>query len=351
MRARVIAALLAFVIVAIAGADGPGAWGQSRLIPRLPAPVTVKVGGATGSMSSAGYFVALHKGYFKEANIVNEWVDLQSHTQLLPPLATGEIDVGSMGPSAALFNALTRGVKLRIVADQNTAYPGRSSIAVLVRKDLIESGQFKTPADLKGRTFALVTRHGTMELDFHKVLRMGRLAPDDVKLVVMPFPQMNAGFATKTIDAAISLEPLVNAAVTQGFAVRWKGLDEITPNRQNGFLAMSEAFASKTDVARAWIVAYVRGLRDYNDATVKKMGREDVVRALIANTPVKDPAMYERMVLPGIDPNGEVRAQYTREAYEELKAAGVVKGDVDLDKVIDLSFVRYAQEVLGPYSR
>ena len=38
-----------------------------------------------------------------------------------------------------------------------------------------------------------------------------------------------------------------------------------------------------------------------------------------------------------------------REAYGEFKAAGDIKGEVNLDEVIDRSFVTYAREVLGPY--
>lgn len=325
--------------------------GQAPRIPRLPAPVTVKVGGALGSMSNAGVYVAMAKGYYQEANIMNELVALQSFNELLPPLATGEIDIGGAGPSAALFSAIERGIRLRIVADQNTAFPGRSSVAFMVRKDLVDGGQVKSFADLKGRTIALSARRASLELDLRKVLRMGGLAFEDIKLVLMPFPQMNAAFAGKAIDASFQLEPLVSAAVAQNLAVRWKGLDEITPYRQNGMLVMSEKFAARQDVARAWMTAYVRGLRDYNDAVVKHQGREPVIQALMQHTSVKSRPTYDHMVMVGIHPDGELSVDSIREALGEFRAAGDVKSDIDLGKVIDLSFVRYAQEILGPYRR
>jgi NitT/TauT family transport system substrate-binding protein len=320
-------------------------------IPRLKAPMTVKVGFAAGSMSVAGVYVAIARGYYQEAGITNEFVALNSFNQLIGPIATGEVDIGSAGPSAALFNALERGVKIRLVADQNTVFPGHASIAMMVRKDLVDSGQVKSVADLKGRTFALAARRATMELDLLKALRQAGLTINDIKLVVMPFPQINAALAGKTIDAGWQLEPLVAAAVARNIAVRFKGLDEITPNRQNGIFVYSEKFAANQEAARAWMVAYVRGLRDYNDAVHKNRDREFVIQTLMKFTSVKDRAPYDRIVLPGLHPDGELNVDSIREAYNEFKAAGDIKGEVNLDAVIDPSFVRHAVDVLGPYRR
>ena len=340
-----VTALLAAVTLPVTTAA------QAPAVPRLPAPITVKVGGAKGSLSGAGIYVGVHKGYFQESGITVEFVPLPSFNQLLPPLATGELDLASAGPSAALFSAVERGVKLRIVADQNTAFPGRASIGLMVRKDLIDSGQVKTFADLKGRTFALAARRASLELDLLKVLKMGGLTINDIKLVTMPFPQMNAAFGGKTIDACFQLEPLVTAAVTRGLAVRFKGHDEITPNRQNGFLVMSEHFAAKRDAARAFMVAYLRGVRDYNDAVLKGQGRDTIIQALMQFTTVQDRATYDRMTWPGIHPDGELNVDSIREALGEFRAAGDVKTDINLDQVIDMSFMRHAQQIVGPSRR
>jgi NitT/TauT family transport system substrate-binding protein len=139
----------------------------------------------------------------------------------------------------------------------------------------------------------------------------------------------------------------VAAAVEKGIAVRWKGLDEIVPNLQNVFLVASESFLARTDVARAWMIAYLRGIRDYHDAITKGRDREAVIGILMQATAVKDRATYERMVMSGIDPDGEVNVDSIREALGELRAAGDIQGAVDLDRVIDLSQIRYAQRVLG----
>jgi NitT/TauT family transport system substrate-binding protein len=322
---------------------------QTRAIPRVASPTTVKMGWTVGSMSVAGVYIATEKGYFREANITTELVPVQGMGAMLAPLTTGELDLALGGPSVGLFNAAARGIKFKILADQNSAFPGRSFFALMVRKDLVESGQVKDFADFKGRRVGLSTRRTTLELDLQKALRSAGLSLDDVTLVTMGWPQINAAFANKGLDAGFQLEPLVTVAVARDLAVRFRGLDEITPNRQNSFLVGSEQFVAKRDLARAWMVAYVRALHDYNDAVLKNKNREEIIAILQKHSSVKDRAIYDKMVLPGIHPDGEVNVPSIREALETFKATGEVKADLDLDEMIDLSFVRYAQEVLGRY--
>jgi len=349
-RAR-FAATIAIGALTAPGLLVSGVSAQTRPIPRVPSPVTVKMGSTVGSMSVAGVYIATEKGYFREANITTELVPLGGMGAMLAPLATGELDLALGGPSVGLFNAASRGIKFKIVADQNSAFPGRSFFALMVRKDLVDSGQVKGFADFKGRRVAMSTRRSTLELDLQKALRTAGLDLNDVTIVTMEWPQINAAFASKSLDIGFQLEPLVTVAVSQQLAVRFRGLDEITPNRQNSFLVASERFAAKRDLARAWMVAYVRALHDYNDAVLKNRNREEVISILQKHSSVKDRAIYEKMVLPGIHPDGEVNVASIREALDAFKATGEVKPDIDLDKMLDLSFVRYAQEVLGRYER
>jgi len=341
----VVALLVMSAVVLVASASAA----QGPAIPRVASPVTVKMGSTVGSMSVAGVYIATEKGYFRDANITTQLVPLGGMGAMLAPLTTGELDLALGGPSVGLFNAASRGIHFKIVADQNSAFPGRSFFALMVRKDLVDSGQVKGFADFKGRRVAMTTRRTTLELDLQKALRTAGLELNDVSIVTMDWPQINTAFANKSLDVGFQLEPLVTVAVTQNLAVRFRGLDEITPNRQNAFLVASEQFAAKRERARAWMVAYVRGLRDYNDAVLKNKNREAIIVILQKHSSVKDRAIYEKMVLPGIHPDGEVNVASVREALEAFKATGEVKPEVDLDTMLDLSFVRYAQEVLGRY--
>lgn len=343
-------AIVAACVLAAAFA-AVGARAQTPAIPKLATPQVVKIGLTGKPITFAGVYVAISRGYFKESGITNEFVIVGGFNALLGPLATGEIDIGIGGVSASLFNAVERGVQLRVVADVHTAFTGRSAIALMVRKDIADAGQIKDYASLKGRTIALTGRRTSLELVLLRTLRSAGLGPSDVNLVVMPFGQINAAFAGRTIEVGYQVEPLVAAAVAQNLAVRWRGLDEMQPNYQNSFLVSSERFASREELARAWMIAYLRGVRDYNDAMFKGKDKEAVIKILMEHTLVKARRTYDDMVMPGINPDGEVNVASIVAMAEDLKAAGDIKPDTNVERVIDMSFVRSAQRVLGAYPK
>ena len=74
--------------------------------------------------------------------------------QLLPALGQGQLQVGSCSDSIACFNAMQRGVDLRIVADLSSGggpSPRSDSVAIVVRKDLWDAGTIREPQHLVGR--------------------------------------------------------------------------------------------------------------------------------------------------------------------------------------------------------
>jgi len=116
-----------------------------------PAPGADKVAvGTGGSASDAPFYIAYDKGFFKDEGLDVDLIVLDSGAKVIAPLGTGELDVGSGALSVGFWNALIRGVKFRIVADRGHTEPGYLYQTVFMRKDLIDSGQFKSLKDLKG---------------------------------------------------------------------------------------------------------------------------------------------------------------------------------------------------------
>jgi NitT/TauT family transport system substrate-binding protein len=95
------------------------------------------------------------------------------------------------------------------------------------------------------------------------------------------------------------------------------------------------------------MTAYLRGVRDYHEAITRGRDREAIIGILMQATTVKERATYDRMVMPGINADGEVNVDSIRDALADLRATGDIQGTVDLDRVIDMSHIRYAQRVLG----
>jgi NitT/TauT family transport system substrate-binding protein len=338
---------------ATGAAAGPAvASGTYRPAPLNP-PVTVRVG-TVNSTSDAGIFIALEKGYFLEEGLIVETENFQTAVAMIAPLGAGQLDIATGALAAGVFNAAAREVPLRIVADKgSTPGPEWDFVALMVRKDLIDSGQVRDYADLKGLTISTTAPGNSTEIEVVRALEKGGLTFDDIRYTPLSFTDMITAFANRAIDAAIVIEPYVSRIENLGTAVRWKGNSEFYGNQQVAVVIYGPSLLTeRQEVGRRWMVAYIRGMRDYNDAFgPKRQGRDEVVQILTKHTPIKDPRDYDQMRPAGLDPDGKLVLQSLRDDLAYYERAGHVRERVDLAKVIDTSFQEYAVQVLGPYQR
>ena len=312
---------------------------------------TVKFGGLTPSASDSGWLIANAKGWFAEEHLKLDVSRFGNGSELVPLLGTGQLDVGGAAPNAGLFNAMARDVPMLIVADKGSTPPGYGFQAFVVRKDVMDSGKFKSPADLKGMKVALPQKAQSGEVSLADILKSGGLKLADVDLTTMPFPQMSAAYANKSIEASTDIEPFVTNAVEQGLVSIWQRGDQYAPNQQVAVIQFAPQFAKKTDLATRFMIAYLRGVRYYNDAFTKKdpTARAEVIDILARDTALKDKALYDKMGLPGLNPNGAVNLPDLKRQQDYYLAANEQKNAADLDKLVDGSFVAAALKVLGPY--
>lgn len=316
----------------------------------LDPAVRVRLGNV-GGVSSAGFFIGAEKGYFAQEGLQVEMVNFRSAADTIAPLSAGQLEVAGGSPSAGLFNAMLRGIPIKIVADQNSVIRGRSSGAAVVRKDLMDSGTIKDYPDLKGKKVALNATGVSTEILMEKLLAKGGLTSKDVEIITMPFPDMLAAFANKAIDYAHLIEPHIANGVERGLLVRWKTNDEFYPNMQVAVVLYSPQFMeSHPEAARRFMVGYLRALRDYNDAFFKNRGKAEIIAILTKNTEIKDPALFDRMGLTGLNPDGYVYADSVAGDLDWYEKKGLVQGRLESSKVIDNQYVDYALARLGKYS-
>ena len=103
---------------------------------------TVRIG-IVGASSDAPFFIADAKGYFSAEGLTVELMPFDSGAKMVAPLGTGDLDAGGGAVSVGLYNAVKRGVGLKIVADKVHYGPGYGFASLLVRKALVESGKFR----------------------------------------------------------------------------------------------------------------------------------------------------------------------------------------------------------------
>ena len=131
-------------------AGGVGALAMSRARSGRAADLDeVKIGSPL-VISDAPFFIGEHKGYWKDQGLKVTLINMQTGPHMIAPLGTGQIDIAAAATSAGLYNAEARGIGLKIVADKGSNLPGYAYVSLLIRKELVDSGKFKTLKDLKG---------------------------------------------------------------------------------------------------------------------------------------------------------------------------------------------------------
>jgi ABC-type nitrate/sulfonate/bicarbonate transport system substrate-binding protein len=333
-------------------ASAPAAAAASGMPAPLSPPVTVKVG-LLSSISDSGVFIGLERGYYRDLGLELQVESIPDPSAQSTLISTNQLDVAGPGVNLNPFQAAARGIGLKMVADKGQLRPGFGYVSLIVRQDLLDSGQVRSLADLRGRTIAKLAPCDAGDPPLQRGFDKAGLTREDLELVHMPFPDMNAALANRAVDAAWQLEPLSTLAIERGIAGRFAGGDELYPNQQISTLFYSPEFAARTDAAQRFMIAYVRSLRDYNDAFGKGIGRAEVAQILAKHTTVKDLALYDRLVPAGLDPDGAMNVQGMRDDIALWIRLGCTSpGDVaDASRVVDESFASYAVGVLGPYQR
>lgn len=314
---------------------------------RKPLDPMVKVKtGSLNILSDAGLLIAMDKGYFKDEGIENELVGFKAGPQIIPMLATGEVQVSGLSVSPAFFNAVRRDIDMKIVADKGQVSKGAGWAALVIRPDL--TSKIKSFKDLKGLKIAVPSRGVSTSTQLGKALQLGGLKPEDIQFVELGFPDMVVALTNKAVDAAMLVEPFVTLASQKKIGVRWKGVDEFLGyTGQNGVIVYSERFMEKQpEVAKRWMVAYLRGVRYYLKALKGGPNREEVIKILIKHTPVKGRRLYDKMAPIGFDIDARVNADSIKADQDWFVKIGLLKQSADLDKVIDNQFVDYAASQL-----
>jgi NitT/TauT family transport system substrate-binding protein len=311
--------------------------------------------GAASTTSDAPIYIADKKGYFREEGLEVKVTNFRSAADMVAPLATGQLDAGAGSASAGLYNAVSSGIKIKIVADKASSAPGYGATKILVRKDHVERGRYKTLSDLKGMKFAMNAPGVSNTATLNALLKSAGLKYSDVDTVNLPFPDHVAALANKAVDASASVEPGPTISIRNGFAVLVKPDDEILPNHQIAVLLYSEVFARKPDAATRFMRAYLRAVRFYNGAL--KDGRmigpnaDEVIAILVESTPIKDAAIYKAITPTGMNPDGRVNVESLSDDLQFYKEQKLITGDVKLDQLVDHSFVDAALRELSPYKK
>ncbi len=306
----------------------------------------VKIGDL-GILADAPFYIAIEKGYFAAEGVEVKLERFQSAAQATAPLSTNQVQVVGGGVSAALYNAFARDWPVRIVMARTRDMPGFSSDTLVLRNDLKD--KIKTPRDLKGHMIAINTPASVLHYMLGKLMESEGMTIDDVQTISMAWPNMAPGMETKAIDGGTVVEPFAELFSKKGISFPFRrAADFMKPPLEVSVMLYSKEWADKnTDQAKAFTVAFMKGVRDYYDAMNGGPKRAEVVEICAKYTSLKDKALYEKIQWSYMDPNAEISLEGLRDQQDWYAKQGFVAKKADIPGMIDRRFLDYALQKLG----
>jgi len=313
----------------------------------LPQEVVIKVG-MKQVVSDAGILIGMAKGYYKDLGITIEPIQFNSGQEMINQLAAGQLDVGATVTSAGLFNAMSRDIPVKIVADKGINVPGQGYYRLVIRKDLVDT--IKDYKDLRGKKIAIVGTASLDEIALARVLEKAGLTMKDIDLqVIRAFPDMLVSLGNKSIDAAMVIEPFVTLGISKDLADPWKDPADYDPDAQTALLVFGTSMTKNSDIANRFMTAYIQSVRDYNDAFFKNKNKTEIIDILCKYSVIKDAGLYEKMLPTGLNPNGYVRNKGIIMDLAWYKENNLLKSDIQFNDAVDNQYADFAIKTLGQY--
>ena len=303
--------------------------------------------GVSPSISSIGIFAAQEKGYFREQGIDGDIRSFPGSTAtILPLVSSGRLDVGACGVDAGLFNAIAKDGRVLLVADKGST-PAPPSYKAIIASRKLYSGKLDSMV-LKGKRFATPAKGFESEIIIDRFLHRFGLRLEDVEMVSLPYPGINAALASGSIFGAVQIEPFLSSALANGSAVEVMDAGKIYPGQQGGIIVYSRKFAKDDrDFAIRFMTAYLKGTRYFNDYRAGKVDKREFFLILKKYTSIDDPALAENMRYPALNPNGYLNVNGLKDDLHWYHAHAEVETEPAIETAVDHDFVKEALKILG----
>lgn len=297
--------------------------------------------------SSAPVFIGIEKGFFKEEglNLDVQW--FEAAHPIAVATASNKVDIGATGITASLYNMVTGGQKLSIVADKGREQKGYSSSALLVTSDLWGQGVQKIE-QMKGKRIGITQTGSTYHYMIGRLLETKGLSLNDVEIV--PLGKMGALMAalqSKQVDAVILNEPNISTVVAAGYGKLVSQVGDVIEYQTSGIFFSPELMKDKVNGVR-FLKGYIKACRYYYDAVLtQKDGKvvpganyDEVINIIAKYTdvPVKD----VKTGLPYIDRDGKLLTKDIQTQIDWYVGHQMLEKPLDAGLVADMTLFEEA---------
>lgn len=302
--------------------------------------------GTVQSFGAVGTYIALDKGYFRDAGLDVEISLMNSSANVLAILAKGDLQFVEGGTSAGFFNALEQKLPVIMVADR-VSTPIHHQMLVGIQNQ----GKITKLSDLKGKVVGSNGPGSVTTYEVGKMLEGVGMTLDDIDIKILGFPQMGPALVSGALDAALVIPPFAAAYQDQKIAYSIASVDKLVEPRP---LTIAVAFmntewaAKNKDVVQRFFVAYMRAARDYCIAYHGGPNRKEVIEIALRNGLDKSAESIERNPWTGRRMDGIINVAGLLDQQAYYQKVGLVKSTAPAEKIFDRQYVDYANKQLGP---
>jgi len=208
--------------------------------------------GYIANIQFAPFYVAVEKGYFKDAGI-NLTFDYKFETDGVALVGAGQLPFAVVSGEQVLL-ARAKQLPVTYVAAWYQQYP----VSVVAKSDL----GIVVPQDLKGKKIGIPGLFGASYVGLRALLNAGKLKESDVTLDAIGFNQVDL-MAAGQQDIVVGYtgnEPIQLRA--KGIAVTEMKVSDYAQLAANGILASEKVVSENPDLVRAFVGAFLKGLQD-----------------------------------------------------------------------------------------
>ncbi|MDG4798343.1 ABC transporter substrate-binding protein [Micromonospora sp. WMMD1082] len=336
-----LAAVLVATTVTACGGRGSGADGDVQ---------TIRFG-SVGGLTDAGLYLAEARGYFADAGLRVERQRMGGGSEITTAVATGNLDVAGFAVTAGLFNAAAQGLDAKVVGDKQSVSTAASATRLVAQKPLVGGDVAASLNNLRGKRIAVSDPRSATIVLLDGLLKKYGMTRDDVRVETLAYPEMTAALINGSLDAAIELEPFLTTALNSGRVAEVSDLSEVVPADGATLvpLVYSQRFIDEQpEAAQGFMTAYLRGVRDYNDAFLKDQSKQEVAE-IIAEAAQQPLEVVLAAHVAGLDPDQVVSRQFLEDTQQWFVESGLVNEPVDISTLLDDRFAKEAVNELGSY--
>jgi NitT/TauT family transport system substrate-binding protein len=200
----------------------------------------------------APFYVAIQKGYFREAGIEIEF-DYKFETDGIKLVGSGELPFALASGEQVLL-ARAQGLPVTYVAAWYQQYP----VSVVAKSEL----GIVVPQDLKGKKIGLPGLYGASYVGLQALLFQAKMSESDVTLDSIGFNQVDllAAGQQDIVVGYTANEPIQLRA--RGIPVTEIRVADYVELASNGILASEKVINENPEMVRAFVGAFLKGLAD-----------------------------------------------------------------------------------------